>query len=429
MRFGWARSAMLAGLSLSLVGATTTAAAGAEGGSTDAAGTRAAAAVTATGERYVALGDSFVAGPGIQPFSNPGCDTSSRNFPALLATSLGATLVDASCSGATLANLELPQVRGTYIHPAQLDSVTEDTDLVTFGTLGGNDVDLVGLAYDCFLGECVGTPGDYRHVAVDALRPTIDQAIADIRAKAIDADVVVVGYSQYVPPASCSSIAAITPTEATYLQGLIDHLSEVLEDAATDAGVGFADMNAIPGLADHTVCAAPEKQWVRGVNTYDDGAPLHPSSCGMAAYAQQVRAAVQQLRGQAVDAFVDPCPAPAPPTTSPTPTPTPTPTPAPTVDSAAALKAAAASTRLVRGCLSGERVRLKVRGGKGLVSRVVFRVGSKRVGTDRSAPFKIVRPADRLSRHRGKVKAVVVLRHGGERMTHRISKSRPRCLR
>ena len=57
--------------------------------------------------RYVALGDSFVAGPLI-PTTDlaSGCARSDHNYPSLVAKALDVkTFVDVSCSGATTSDL------------------------------------------------------------------------------------------------------------------------------------------------------------------------------------------------------------------------------------------------------------------------------------------------------------------------------------
>src|SRR5689334_16227215 len=59
---------------------------------------------------YVALGDSYTAGPRIpgQHAKPAGCDRSDRNYPALVAAELGlagAEFRDMSCSGATTGDL------------------------------------------------------------------------------------------------------------------------------------------------------------------------------------------------------------------------------------------------------------------------------------------------------------------------------------
>src|ERR1051325_8659291 len=70
-------------------------------------------AVTATAARaanYVALGDSYAAGPLIpNPLLPLGCLKSSNNYPHLAAPVLGLSLKDPSCSGATTTHMTAPQ--------------------------------------------------------------------------------------------------------------------------------------------------------------------------------------------------------------------------------------------------------------------------------------------------------------------------------
>jgi len=70
---------------------------------TGATQTTAAAQAVASLEHYVALGDSYAAGPWIPvQRSDPiGCGRSTHNYPALVAEALGiADYTDVSCSGA-----------------------------------------------------------------------------------------------------------------------------------------------------------------------------------------------------------------------------------------------------------------------------------------------------------------------------------------
>ena len=101
-----------------------------------------AQAGAASFHKYVALGDSYTAvGDLLQPSDGPlGCFRSTVNFPHDLASALHvADLVDASCGGAVTSDMTGPQsvIGGT--NPAQFDSLTPDTDLVTVG-IGGNDI-------------------------------------------------------------------------------------------------------------------------------------------------------------------------------------------------------------------------------------------------------------------------------------------------
>jgi hypothetical protein len=62
--------------------------------------------------KYVALGDSYTAGPVIpvQQTNPTGCLRSDHNYPHLVATSIkGALLTDVSCSGAKTDDMTQPQ--------------------------------------------------------------------------------------------------------------------------------------------------------------------------------------------------------------------------------------------------------------------------------------------------------------------------------
>ncbi|TXI53573.1 GDSL-type esterase/lipase family protein, partial [Mycolicibacter arupensis] len=94
--------------------------------------------------RYVALGSSMAAGPGIRP-SAPGAPRaagrSARNYPHLVAHALGLDLCDVTFSGATTAHLLSERQRGV---PPQIETLNGSEALVTI-TIGGNDVGYVPL--------------------------------------------------------------------------------------------------------------------------------------------------------------------------------------------------------------------------------------------------------------------------------------------
>jgi lysophospholipase L1-like esterase/quercetin dioxygenase-like cupin family protein len=94
------------------------------------------------GSRYVAMGSSFAAGPGL-PSRVPGsprrAGRSTGNYAHLVARELGLDLHDVTFSGATTSDLLGPSAAG---QAAQLDAVTAETSLVTI-TAGGNDVGFV----------------------------------------------------------------------------------------------------------------------------------------------------------------------------------------------------------------------------------------------------------------------------------------------
>ena len=90
------------------------------------------------GARYVALGHSFASGPLLgppKPGSPPRCGRTAANYATLLAQRLRLTLVDVTCGGA-----KSQHILGPWDElPAQIESVTADTRLVTL-SIGGNDV-------------------------------------------------------------------------------------------------------------------------------------------------------------------------------------------------------------------------------------------------------------------------------------------------
>ncbi|MEP6843688.1 MAG: GDSL-type esterase/lipase family protein, partial [Pseudolysinimonas sp.] len=103
--------------------------------------------VLSKGDRYVAMGSSFAAGPGLgalAPGAPAGAGQSLRNYPHLVATELGLSLTDVSFSGATITGLLNGEttIQG-YRMPPQVDALTPDTRLVTI-TGGGNDVGYIG---------------------------------------------------------------------------------------------------------------------------------------------------------------------------------------------------------------------------------------------------------------------------------------------
>jgi lysophospholipase L1-like esterase len=94
------------------------------------------------GSRYVAIGSSFAAGPGLPSRvrgSPRRAGRSTGNYAHLVARELGLNLDDVTFSGATTSDLLGPSASGTV---AQLDAVTPETSLVTI-TAGGNDVGFV----------------------------------------------------------------------------------------------------------------------------------------------------------------------------------------------------------------------------------------------------------------------------------------------
>jgi lysophospholipase L1-like esterase len=239
------------------------------------------------GSRYVALGSSFAAGPGI-PRQGTGCARSDHNYPHLVAIKLQLQLVDVSCSGATTANvLQEPQLG----HPPQIDAVTADTSLITL-TVGGNDIQYSATTLAC--AQDPACMASVNRAAIDAalaaLPARLEELVAALRSRAPHAIVVLVTYVQVVPPGPPCANLALPPDAAAFLQDLGQGLEDAFLTVAKSAQVLLADPYAL--AAGHGPCAPAGQAWVAGLHA-PLGFPYHPTAVGHQAIASLVIAALQ----------------------------------------------------------------------------------------------------------------------------------------
>lgn len=161
--------------------------------------------------RYVSLGDSYTAGPGIpkQQRDPTGCVHSDRSYPWLVAMSLhgGAVLHDVSCSGATTADMSQFQAVTGGANPPQFRALDTGTRVVSL-TIGANDIGFMQIAYICSSAVNVGTPCRHRYVVngddriadrIAATAPRVAGVLRGIRARASHAKIFVVGYLDILP--------------------------------------------------------------------------------------------------------------------------------------------------------------------------------------------------------------------------------------
>jgi lysophospholipase L1-like esterase len=258
--------------------------------------------------RYVALGDSYTAGPGIpsQVTLPAGCRRSDHDYPALVnATLRAATFRDMSCSGATTASMTGAQQTMTGgSNPAQLSALTTGTTLVTLG-IGGNDVGFAEV-----LGICARLSGRepagsacrdyYRRSGRDeladrvaAVGPKVAAALRAIMLRAPGAEILVVGYPAILPDSGpgCFPSIPFSPKDVAYLRRTEQTLNAVLATRATQAGAVFVDAYR-PSIG-HDICAPPGARWVESLVLTSPAAPMHPNERGMRASADAVLAALR----------------------------------------------------------------------------------------------------------------------------------------
>jgi lysophospholipase L1-like esterase len=238
--------------------------------------------------QYVALGDSYAAAPGVPPADTApdaaACFRSAANYAHLLAEAEGLELVDATCSGATSAD----------VLDEQLASVTPTTELVTVG-IGGNDFDL----FTQLIGSCIGAAQSdptgspcTEAVSTDVtttlprIGENVGRVLDAVTAAAPEAQVVVVGYPTLLPPTgSCPDRVPLAAGDYPFVNEVTTGLSGQLRRAARQRGLTFVDL-AGPSRG-HDICSADP--WVNGAATAPDGTiPFHPFSAEQEAAARLV---------------------------------------------------------------------------------------------------------------------------------------------
>jgi lysophospholipase L1-like esterase len=249
--------------------------------------------------RYVALGDSYSAGPLIPTTDLAGgCTRSDHNYPSLVARRLGVrSFTDATCSGATTLDLTQPQhpFEGSTI-PPQLSSLTKDTDLVTIG-IGGNDLNLFGTLIQTCTGlraqDPQGSPctrqlatlGPDLDAATATIAGNVTRALRAIRQRAPQAEILLVGYLRLVPDRG--SCVALPLAAGDYAEGrrISRTLNQALKRAARRTHTTF--VNAYAMSRGHDICSA--HPWVNGqVTNRQRALAYHPFAAGMRAVADGV---------------------------------------------------------------------------------------------------------------------------------------------
>lgn len=251
---------------------------------------------------YVALGDSYTAGPliPIQTGLPPGCQRSDSNYPSLVAKTLGVEkLTDVSCSGATTDDFSIPQTVPLGVNPPQFDALAADADLVSVG-IGGNDIGFAGILQQCLarspqqpLGAACRdfyTAGGTDQLAarIAATAPKIAAALAGVKQGAPHARRLLVGYPALLPDKGpgCFPVIPFSPGDVAYLRATEKRLNAMLAAQAMLAGADYIDTYT-PTIG-HDVCQPPGTKWIEGLVPTAPAAPFHPNALGMIADARAV---------------------------------------------------------------------------------------------------------------------------------------------
>jgi lysophospholipase L1-like esterase len=232
------------------------------------------AAIAATGipaeaastVRYVALGDSYSSGVGAGSPSGS-CGQSPNAYPKLWAVANSvASSTFAACSGA----------RTSDVISTQLSSLSTATTLVSI-TIGGNDAGFSSVMETCVLrstSSCESAVAAGEKYATGTLPGQLDTMLADIRADAPNAKVVVLDYPDFYDLSAWLCIG-LSSADHQALDAGISVLDGVIQAAAARSGDTFADVRA--QFSGHELC--DRAGWLNSI-TLPFGNSYHPTATG-----------------------------------------------------------------------------------------------------------------------------------------------------
>ncbi|HEX5526724.1 MAG TPA: SGNH/GDSL hydrolase family protein [Solirubrobacterales bacterium] len=260
-----------------------------------------AAATAARAANYVALGDSYAAGPLIpNPVLPLGCLKSDHNYPHLAAPGIGLSLRDASCSGATTVDMTNPQeVEIDGPNPPQFNSLDASTTVVSL-TIGGNDIGFSEVAESCitlnpFSHPCLDKYDaggvDQLKARIEATAPKVAAVLQGIHARSPSAKIYVVNYPAIFPETGfgCWPQMPIGFQDVPYLRSTEQRLDAMLATQAAANGATLVNWyNASIG---HDACKSSSTRWVEPLVPGELAAPIHPNLAGMEGGARALLAA------------------------------------------------------------------------------------------------------------------------------------------
>lgn len=250
-------------------------------------------------DNYYALGDSYSAGDGAQPYNGvKSCYRSTLSYAYLLTPGVPTPTMIA-CAGAVTADIDqvdqLPALPGTQL--AQLKSHPVGNALITL-TIGGNDIGFSSEMTKCITSffSCTRDQATISQRITD-LEPRLVQVYKEIRTAAPAADIFAVGYPLLVADpaiAHCHNAivyAGLSYREKAMIRTLAAQLDDVIAQAATQAGVSYVTQQVEQDFAGHEACTAPKSaEWINEIAGLNDALhdSFHPNAVGYVAFAEAV---------------------------------------------------------------------------------------------------------------------------------------------
>lgn len=245
---------------------------------------------------YVAMGDSYAAGPLISPKQDGSgiCLRSKRNYPTLLAELLDIPRVqDVTCAGATTTHLlrDISVVQGATVR-AQVKALSTKTKLVTVSVGYNNDAIFGNLFGACLPSAEVEASACQDFVTrevpdmLESARDDVREALEVARRRAPHATVVLVGYVPVLAEENACSPSVMSAKNQRLVYRTERQVDDNLRRSALVAGTEFVSMRELG--RGHGVCAG-KNAWVNGAKpTKGNGAEFHPTAAGMEAVAEAI---------------------------------------------------------------------------------------------------------------------------------------------
>lgn len=238
-------------------------------------------------QTYVALGDSYTAAPGVDPVeeASGACERSEVNYPKLVAGAYGgSTLIDVSCSGATIADLlDGQSLSGGEATEPQVDSITAETDVVTI-SIGGNDIGALALlGGGCGVDGCENLDIPAIQAGLQQISTDLADLIEQVGARAPEARVLVIGYPQIAPEGEGCDAVPLEDDELTLAALLNSELVNAQRTGAENAGAEFVDLTE--ATSGHALCS--DDPWIND-GDFDGAAPFHPFEAEQRAAAAEI---------------------------------------------------------------------------------------------------------------------------------------------
>lgn len=219
---------------------------------------------------YVALGDSYSSGVGAGDYDPDSgeCKRSPNAYPQLWSNANAPSSFEfAACSGATTDD----------VLNGQLSALNADTGVVSI-SIGGNDIGFADTMTTCVTkGEaaCLERAEEARAYVSGTLPGRLDGVYGAIKAKAPNAQVVVLGYPRfYQLDGECN--AGLSEASRASLNETADLLSDTTQQRAAAAGFSYGDLR--PAFTGHEICSAD--RWLHSVTVPDLGDSYHPTAAG-----------------------------------------------------------------------------------------------------------------------------------------------------